>query len=213
MKRLTYMTLALLLVFVTAGCRHSKEIVKSGEKEPIPEQPQPATKGDSVVVDSTAFKYMTANFDCTVNGFTAVGQLRMAYDSVMWVSVNMLIELGRAKLTRDSVFVMVKPMGRYFAGDYNDIAKVTGIYADYKSMQELFLGESSPKLRRWIRASYGDYRKIRARTLPFEILVGIRCKLLADDLKIKYKKVQFDEETTFPYSLPPSAKPFDTDDL
>lgn len=61
-------------------------------------------------------------FTAIVDGASVNGQLRMATDSLMWVSVTKIIELGRAIATPDSVWVNVPLAGRYYRGTYADLS-------------------------------------------------------------------------------------------
>ena len=64
------------------------------------------------------------NFTATVDGISVNGQVRMAEDSVVWVTVSKFFELGRVKGTADSVWVSMPMAGRSFAGTYAEASRL-----------------------------------------------------------------------------------------
>ena len=109
------LTLMALLTLTMAGCRIHREATHGTPANPRTNTSDPANP------PSYAPKYYTANFTCTAQGVTAKGQLRLQPDSVLWASASKIIELGRARLTRDSVVVYVKVTNSCFRGTYIDL--------------------------------------------------------------------------------------------
>lgn len=159
---------------------------------------------------------LVANFQATVDDITISGQVRLGRDSVLWLSANKLIELGRAKFTPDSVFVYAKVMNRYFAGTYADLQGVLGISTDYATLQTLFMGENEMVRRNWIVADYSDWREtvevledgsmIKNKRYPYRAEVAVRSKLYSGRTTIIFNRVKMNQPTTFPYNVSPVAK-------
>ena len=68
-----------------------------------PKPPAPPATENLDYIAVTDYASYRANFSCSVQGITVNGQIRMAKDSVVWLSINKIVELGRAKLTPNRV--------------------------------------------------------------------------------------------------------------
>ena len=55
-----------------------------------------AATGEVAAPQAPQRELTVTTFTAIVNGISASGQMRVAEDSVLWVSVNKLVELGRA---------------------------------------------------------------------------------------------------------------------
>ena len=84
-------------------------------------------------------------FTATVDGMNVNGQVRMASDSVLWVSVSKIIELGRAKATPDSVFINVPFLNKQFAGDYNEVSRRAGRTVSFEWLQHIATAPDAEK--------------------------------------------------------------------
>lgn len=96
------------------------------------------------IINST-YRYYTANFSCTVQGIAVNGQIRMVSDSIIWISVNKLIEVGRAIATPSGVKGYSKLLNKYFEGSYADIRNRWGIDADFGTLEALLTGNCPPR--------------------------------------------------------------------
>ena len=101
---------ALLFVVAIAlfvNCRSTKTIIDNEPELSV------------AVVEPTDFEFSTIsrNFTAKPDGFniTLNGQLRIKHDSIIWITLSKMVEIGRAKLTQDSIFVFLKIQNRYFA--------------------------------------------------------------------------------------------------
>ena len=111
-RRLSITTLvAVLLSIMLTGCISQREPAHATHSNPTTPANPPAYVP----------KYYTSNFTCNTQGVTANGQLRLQPDSVLWASASKIIELGRARLTPDSVVVYVKVTNQCFRGTYTDL--------------------------------------------------------------------------------------------
>ena len=133
--RIGYGYVALLFIVAIAlfvNCRSTKTIIDNEPELPV------------VVVEPSDFEFHTIsrNFIVKVEGFnmTLNGQLRVKHDSIIWFTLSKMVEIGRAKLTQDSVFAYLKIQNKYFAGSYADLFKTLGVAIDYQTLQALLLG-------------------------------------------------------------------------
>jgi hypothetical protein len=80
--RLRYILVLVAAVGLAAGCRSTRQAAATAAPEGAP-KPQEAPRRELTVTTFTAM----------VNGISATGQVRMAEDSVIWLSVTKLVEL------------------------------------------------------------------------------------------------------------------------
>lgn len=126
MKTRLFIALSLVL-FV--GCRSSRELT----------QPAPPVADSTAAVTVESKICFAANFHCDLRNVRLNGMMRMQEDSVLWVSVSKIVELGRAKLTPDSLTVYARATQQYFRGDYATAYAMSGYHVDFAQLQELFL--------------------------------------------------------------------------
>lgn len=199
------------MVVLFAGCRNTSKLARQQDGT------QPSAGGQqtkTTVIEQC--DVLVANFQATVDDITISGQVRIGRDSVLWLSANKLIELGRAKFTPDSVFVYAKVMNRYYAGTYADLQGVLGISTDYATLQALFMGENEMVRRNWIVADYSDWREtvevledgsmVKNKRYPYRAEVAVRSKLYSGRTTIIFNRVKMNQPTTFPYNVSPVAK-------
>ena len=117
----------LLLALMTAACHSTKPVPTTGpDHQPPADLPRHR-------------EYTVIPFSAVVEGYSVNGQLRMAADSVMWVSVSKFIEVGRGMVTPDSLFLHSAMLGREEAIDYADLRHRTGLNLDFGQLQHLVL--------------------------------------------------------------------------
>ena len=129
---------ALLFVVAIAlfvNCRSTKTIIDNEPELSV------------AVVEPADFEFSTIsrNFTAKPDGFniTLNGQLRIKHDSIIWITLSKMVEIGRAKLTQDSIFVFLKIQNRYFAASYADLYKAIGVDINYQTVQALLLGNDT----------------------------------------------------------------------
>lgn len=163
----------LLTVLLAAGCHGSRRTagtdgvtsVTTTPAEPEAETVQP--------------RYTLVNFDATVDGVRASGQLRVARDSAIWLSVNKFIELGRGLATTDSVWFNAPLLDRRFAGSYADLRRMTRHDVSFAKLQAIALGDSTEAEVARIAAMMG-----------IEATVSITSRRTADKLTFPFQKFQ-----------------------
>lgn len=133
----------LLLAISLDSCRSHKNLVQETDMPAVPtvmpeDATPPAPRLDTII--NAKFHYYTANFRCNVEGFNVTGQIRMVNDSAIWVSINIVVEVGRVLLTPTRAKGYVKIANKYFDGDYDELCQRFGIDLDYETIQAMIVG-------------------------------------------------------------------------
>ena len=144
----------ILMPLLLAGCHASRkaaqEPVKSAEPEVVVTAPEAPKR-----------VYRVMSFDGEVEGISVSGQLRMATDSAMWLSVNKIIEVGRAMCTTDSLWLRAPLLGRDDAMDYATLRRVTGVAVSYDDLQQIALSDDAEERITAIAAKLGFSARVR----------------------------------------------------
>lgn len=138
-----------------------------------------------------SYEWLISKFDIDVEGnglsFDDLsGQLRMRRDSLVWLSITaaMGVEVARVKVSTDSVWVINRLEKTYMAEPLADVAQHFGMPIGLPWIETLLLdnNEGVPPVENQIvllkNFAFGNY-----------------------SAKVKYSKVQLDEETTFPLKI------------
>ena len=168
-KRITIAFLALLLAATSCASR---------KKTVAPAQPQ-------------AFEWLTSNLDIQAEGngqsFNDLsGQLRMRHDSLVWLSVTatMGVEVLRAKVSADSVWVVNRLEKTYLAEPLDSLAVTLGMPLSLPWVQNLLLDNNQglPPV---------ENQTVLLKTF---LMGGLSAK-------VRYSNIRFDEPTTFPLKI------------
>lgn len=144
------------LLLTMAACRTARPIV-SDNAPTLPDQP--AAEATDAATQPRELEVMT--FTAVVEGTTVSGQLRMASDSIIWVSVNKIIELGRAMATVDSVWVNVPIAGKYFAGNYTDVERYSKQPVSFGALQQMARSDNAEQMIETLARQMGLDAKVR----------------------------------------------------
>lgn len=164
MKQYRYLLMVMLLALLAVGCRSTRQAATTTA---------PAT----VAAPAAPQRQLTViTFSAIVNGFSASGQMRVAEDSVLWVSVNKLVELGRAMATPDSVWVTTTFGDHNFAGSYDDLQRLTKRRITFDEMQAMAMADDAGEQISQLAASLGlnatvyvtGRRKVNKLAFPFK---------------------------------------------
>ena len=128
-----------------------------------------------------ARQYTLINFTGVVDGIGVSGQMRVAQDSAMWISVNKFVEVGRAMATQDSLWLNAPILGRYEAMDYAEMHRATRTGLTYSDVQAMVLGDNP------------------------EASIEALAHRLGIDMKVKITRREQVEHLSFPFNKP--AKP------
>ena len=138
-----------------------------------------------------AFEWMTANLDIQAEGNgmsfdNLSGQLRMRNDSIVWLSVTatMGVEVLRAKVSNDSVWVLNRMEKTYLAEPLDSLGAKVGMPLSLPLVQTLLLdnNEGVPPV---------ENQMVQLKTFVMGNMAA----------KIRYKNVKLDEKTTFPLKI------------
>lgn len=183
-KRFTIL-LSIVALLAMTSCRSHRHINREktpdsttvSQSDTIRNQPN-TSRVTTPVKPTYTPHYYTANFTCTAQGFSANGQMRLQSDSVIWISASKIVELGRAKLTPDSVIVYAKVVNRCFAGNYDDLYQRFKFRTTFK---QLYKRVSSPDAEAQLEELFKRF--------------GVEAELKLAPLKEV-------ESLTFPFSVP-----------
>ena len=134
---------------------------------------------------------MTANLDIQAEGNgmsfdNLSGQLRMRCDSIVWLSVTatMGVEVLRAKVSNDSVWVLNRMEKTYLAEPLDSLGAKVGMPLSLPLVQTLLLdnNEGVPPV---------ENQMVQLKTFVMGNMAA----------KIRYKNVKLDEKTTFPLKI------------
>ena len=161
----------LVLLLAASSCASRKKTVK-----PTPPQ---------------TFEWLTSNLDIQAEGngmafYDLSGQLRMRNDSLVWLSVTatMGVEVLRAKVSNDSIWMVNRLEKTYLAEPLDSIAVQIGIPISLPWIQTLLLdnNEGLPPVENQI---------VQLKTFFWGNLSA----------KVKYKNIKLDEKTSFPLKI------------
>ena len=236
-----------------SGCQRWKTTVGTTPVEKPIQTTQPTEP------QNFQFQQLTRNFVANVEGMgiSVNGQLRIENDSIIWITVSKMVELARIKLTQDSAWVFLKLQNSYSQGSYTDLAKKMGLDIDYRSLQDLLVGndlktydfqsptdvmsvDSSwifyfdarqsrhlPSIKEKItvnangkitendivtangyrlRINYRDFETVNNMPLAKQIGIFLSSKTQRLKATIVFSKTAVNQATTFPFSIPKSAK-------
>ena len=159
------------LLLVATSCASRKKTV-------APAQPQ-------------AFEWLTANMSIQAesNGMEfndLSGQLRMRYDSLIWLSVTatMGVEVLRAKVSNDSVWFVNRLEKTYLAEPLDTISTQLGMPISLPLVQVLLLDNNQ------------GLPPVENQTVQLKTFVMGNLSA-----KIRYNNIKLDEKTTFPLKI------------
>ena len=166
-----WLSILLLALLLATSCASRKKTV-------VPTQPK-------------AFEWMTSNINIVAEGngmsFDDLsGQIRMRNDSLVWLSVTatMGIEVLRAKVSNDSVWVINRLEKTYLAELLDSLSTQLGMPLSLPLIQTLLLdnNEGQPP--------------VENQTVQLKTFVMGNWKA-----KIKYNNIKLNEKTTFPLRI------------
>ena len=161
----------LILLLAATSCASRKKTV-------APVQPQP-------------FEWLTANMDIQAEGYgmnfdDLSGQLRMRKDSLVWLSVtaSMGIEVARAKVSTDSVWILNRLEKTYLAEPLDTLSAQLGMPLSLPLIQTLLLDNNE------------GIPPVENQTVLLKTFVMGNMSA-----KMRYKNIKLDEKTSFPLKI------------
>ena len=138
-----------------------------------------------------SFEWLTANLSIQAEGNGVAyndlsGQLRMRKDSIVWLNVTatMGVEVLRAKISNDSVWLLNRLEKTYLAEPLDSVSAQLGIPLSLPLVQILLLDNNQ------------GHAPVENQT------VQLRTFVMGDlSAKIRYNNIRLDEKTTFPLKI------------
>lgn len=166
--------IAILFLFASllfASCTSRKKTVQ-------PQQPQ-------------SFEWLTANMAIQAEGNGMAyndlsGQIRMRKDSLIWLNVTatMGVEVLRAKISNDSIWILNRMEKTYLAEPLDTVSAQLGMPLSLPLVQTLLLDNNQ------------GYAPVENQTVLLKTFV------MGDmSAKIRYNNIRLNEETTFPLKI------------
>ncbi len=116
-KHTTVALATLLIVFCLASCHHTQQITST-------ETHETTTSNETLL-------------NCNAEGMSVDLLMRSQHDSVIWMTARKIIELGRMRLTKDSVECYIKVTNNHFSGTYTDLYSITGYSTSFNKIQNM----------------------------------------------------------------------------
>lgn len=138
-----------------------------------------------------SFEWLTANLSIQAEGNGVAyndlsGQLRMRKDSIVWLNMTatMGVEVLRAKISNDSVWLLNRLEKTYLAEPLDSVSAQLGIPLTLPLVQILLLDNNQ-------RLAPVENQTVQLRTFVMGDLSA----------KIRYNNIRLDEKTTFPLKI------------
>ncbi len=198
MRNKTILLLLAATLLLVVACH--KPLPPAGDKvEAVPEVDDPLRQYvESDTLES--FDYLAATFTATVAGQSVNGTLRIARDSVIWVSAAKIIELGRAKITPDSLFAVVRIGNRYIACSLDEVRSGLGIDIDFATVQDVLLGNGSHKSV--LLVEYDNFDTIGGEELPRKLDLTLNDRRFYTTATLHYHSITLNQPASYPWTLP-----------
>ena len=216
-----YLLIIILVCTVLAtGCRSHRQMASTPEPDTTQVTPPRAadttaapvtnvvaTPPDSHKSHSNWNKRQTfsGSFTCKVNGITVNGIARIQYDSVIWLCVNKFVELGRIRITHDSVLLYLRSSNQYLRCGIDELSQRFHIDIDFWTLQGALLGW--PIESKHLQCLPSQYCTVGNRMFAKELHINITHPRVRQTLLLKYSNIELDKPLTLPMSIPRSASP------
>jgi hypothetical protein len=157
-------TAAIAAVVAMSSCRTTKKVVESPNSTVKLKGEEVIQVFDSVMSREFAFKYLSAKASVSytdksgeTNEFDI--NLRLQYDSIIWMSITPLlgIELARVLIRNDSVFVLDRLHKSFLKRDFQYFEDMLKTKMDFNMIQSVILGNYFQYLEKEkLRSLYED---------------------------------------------------------
>jgi hypothetical protein len=132
--------LLLALALIISACASGRKAVEEEVRERSPEFLLRQLAANQIKADWLDAR-ARINYDDGSYSVGATAAIRWRKDSVLWVSMRKLgFEVGRALITRDSVFVVDRINNQYLAKSLSYLARTYNLPADFQVVQSVLLG-------------------------------------------------------------------------
>ena len=173
-------------------------------------------------LDMNAFKFdyflakARLNYTEGDQKLSAVANLRIKYDSLIWISISpgLSIEAFRIKLTSDSVFLLDRLGHNYIKSSYEEFDKFYGINLNFKWIQAIILGNPLSTSKNLVinKEQQGIFYEQNEDSFTIRNFIGdqsnkvekifIKNSLAKYEIDINYGDfTQLNEQARFPFSM------------
>ena len=172
-----YLFVVLILLIGVSGCKTKKKIASTTPIEEIKKEtdisPAKTTKLQptylnydwlSYRMNVSIMDYNTKKETVNVSAFFVNRR-----DSVIYITVNKIIELARVVITPDSVKFINNLENTYYSGDYSFISKMIGFNVRFDMLQAILVGE--------------DIRGLDVKVISQEIKMNNNNKIIENNIK------------------------------
>ncbi len=162
-----------LIVFFLPSCKTTRKVVESPSSSVKLKGEEVIQVFDSVMSREFNFKYLSskANVSYTDKSGSATDfdiNLRLKYDSIVWISITPLlgIEVARVLITRDSVFILDRLHKTFQKRDFAYFEDLLRTNVDFNMIQSVIVGNYFQYLEKEkLRSMYEDEPYIILSTL------------------------------------------------
>ncbi len=207
MRKIIY----ILIVLMFASC----SLFKKSEKKPV--ELSSSTVSTKTATPSTTplqrikpFETFACKVSGSYKGIPISATVRIAYDSIVWVSASSLgIEGVRALCLTDSMFAINKMEKEYIACSYDRASKFVGIPLSFDFVQSLFLDTvrkatfNSPNFSSTVKK---ELTKVEKYSFPSTIEVNAIFNNQKQNIKLKVKNHKINIKNDYPFSQPKDYK-------
>ena len=175
---------------------------------------------DNLDINVFQFDYFLAkarlNYTDGAQKLSAVANLRIKYDSLIWISISpgLSIEAFRIKLTSDSVFLLDRISHNYIKSSYGEFDNFYGINLNFKWIQAMILGNPLTSNKNLVvsKEQEGIFYEQNEDPFLFRNFIGdqsnkiekifIKNSLANYEIDINYGDfTQLNEQARFPFSM------------
>jgi Domain of unknown function (DUF4292) len=151
MNKLIYIFLSVLVLFSTACRRHKLkksiiEISTQGEKKEDSKLPEIEKKADKFTfnVPNVNFETCKIKSKVTFNSpklrQTIPVTIHVKKDSIIWISVSLMLEVARINITPDTIQILDKLNRKYYSTSFKSLSKMFEFDVDFQILQSALLG-------------------------------------------------------------------------
>lgn len=203
----------ILVSLCFVGCSSTKKATKPIVKQDTTQvtKPKPKPVKPKPIEKPAPYKTYSCKFSGSYNNIPIRGTMRNSYDSIVWISINVLgIEQARCLITKDSVFVLNKAEKDAYSCDYKRITSLVGLPLSLSFVQEMFIDTiasktfNTPKFSATMKKQ--SQNVTQSLSLPNDIDLKAVVNKQNQNIHLKIKDQEVNKELSFPYSVPSGYK-------
>ncbi len=141
---------SILILALFIGCKGPKETTNTSSLKKMKEKDLIEKLEENTFTKNTLTAKVSGRFESPDSKASFSASLRMEKDSIIWASISVAlgIEVARLKITPDTVLLIDKFNGKYFAGNFSFISKLIHTELSFEMLQNILLEQSLFELKR-----------------------------------------------------------------